>query len=283
MKNMRAEAERAAAEKNLQGEWKPRELLGLLEELNQLDVTAEARMKRATNVAMVGGVGAFLMVFVAIAVALFWETGWAFAAIPVFLAVLGWGIWRHKKAKRLDIPNELRKVVRPVVRRLAEDLAAGEKITVEADLSGMVEGKKGKGLYRRKVQGGNMAAYEDRLLRMEMALVDGATAVLELSNSYFLEERQKSTASGKTKWKRKWRKMAKATATLLPAGPAEWRAGPVDAGWEKLRLVNRSGSQGARLTKYWEWKGEGEPPGQTPPVSEVLGLFARLAQMRRTG
>jgi hypothetical protein len=246
-----------------------------------MDTTAEARMNRMTNVALVSGGAAFFLVFVAIAVALFLETGWGFAPLPFLLAVMGWGIWQLQKAKRHDVPDELRKVVRPVLRRLADDLAAGEKVKVEADLTGLGEGKKGRGLYLRKVNAANKTSYEDRLLRMEMPLADGATAVLELSNFFLMEERQKTTTRGKTKWKKKWRKMARATAMLLPAGPVEWVAGPVDAGWEKLRLVEKDGVRGVRLTRYWEWKGDMGPPEQTPPAKEVVGLFARLAMMRR--
>jgi len=97
-------------------------------------------------------------------------------------------------------------------------------------------------------------------------------------------ERRYRSRRGRIKLKTKWRKECTAAATLMPAMPVYWNGAVLQARMdprrEKAKLVAKDGVTGARLEKYWVFKGVSNPPQGAPPAREVVGLLLRLCYAR---
>jgi hypothetical protein len=280
MKNYSNVVEKALAEKKLEGAWEARHLVKLLDEFEAADLMTEKKMAGGKKLAIAGGIGAFASLFISIFLVALETTEYGFYLIPVFLVLLAVGLVRYFQAKKHDLPDELRKVVRPLVRQLGQDFAPGEKLRLRVDLAGLTDGKKHQGEFRQKIFGDSTTAYGDALLELEMPLADGTTAVLEVENSYLQSVRSRRNSRGKTKTKTKWKKLSAVTATMIPAGPVRWGGLQLDKDWERLKIAEKKGVEEARLTRYWQWKSVGDEPKETAEGSEVVGLFVRLASMK---
>lgn len=283
MKNYSTVVEKALAEKRLEGAWDARHLVKLLDEFETADLMTEKKMAGGKKLAIIGGIGSFVSLFAGIFMAALEITEYGFYLIPVFLVLLAVGLVRYFKSKKQDLPDELRKVVRPLVRQLGQDFAQGEKLRLRVDLAGLTDAKQHQGAFRQKLFGDSTTAYGDALLELEMPLADGTTAVLEVENSYLKFVRKRRNARGKTKIKTKWKKLSAVTATMIPAGPVAWGAGNVDPVWERLKFADKNGVRQAKLTRYWQWKGMGDEPRETAGAGDVLGLFVRLRAMKTGG
>jgi hypothetical protein len=277
-------AEAAVAAKVLTGAWSGRGLVKLLGELEKLDVVIEAkkaRMKKLWIGSMIGAFVGFILMFVLFPY-----------GIPLFLIPFVLIFVFKKKLngfEAADIPDELRKVLRPVLKQLGQDLHPEEKIKGTIQLAGIDESrcKLKKDLPPGHNRSLKLSVYEAEVCDLRLPLADGSTAVLRLNNTFHKLERSYRTTRGKYKSKTKWKKAVTATAMLIP--PVRWNWEParmqkyMDKVNEKLSFAEKNGVLAARLDRYYKFKGIGNAPATTVPAEDVMKLFVRLSGMRPAG
>lgn len=281
-------AKLAVDTKVLDGAWSGRGLVKLLAELEGWDLSVETRKAAANKKwigAIIGTVVGFFLMFVVGAV-----TDQFLIALPVFLVPLVLIFVFKKKLNALqaaDLPNELRKCVRPVLKQLGQDLHPEEKIKGTFQLAGIDEGKpkfkKSLPVYGN-VRSLTLQVYEEEVCDLRMPLADGFTAVLRLENTFHKVDKSYRSSRGKYKSKSKWKKMATATAMLVPPGGINWEAGRMqkylDKVNEKLSFTEKNGAMVARLDRYYKFKSAGKAPEETVPAEDIVKLFVRLSGMR---
>jgi hypothetical protein len=277
-------ATQAVAAKVLTGAWSGRGLLKLLGELERWDVVIEAkkaRMKKLWIGSMIGTfVGFVLMVFL-------FPYGIPLFLIPFVL------IFVFKKKlngfQAADIPDELRKSLRPVLKQLGQDLHPEEKIRGTIQLAGIDESrcKLKKDLPPGRNRSLKLSVFEEDLCDLRLPLADGSTAVLRLSNTFHKVERSYTSTRGKYKSKTKWKKLSTATAMLIPAVRWNWEPARmqkfVDTVNERLSFSEKDGVMAARLDRYYKFKAAGDAPTDIVPAADIMKLFVRLGGMRPAG
>jgi len=281
-------AAKAAVEKKvIDGGWDGKSLVKLMAELERWDNIAEARKARAKKVFIGGIIGTVLGFFLFFMVGLAGEQlGVGIALLAIGVGILIAGIKMKKAARAIDLPNELRVTLRPVLKQLRQDLHPEEKIKVSMNLAGLDEKKcKGtKNLPPGRNRSLTQSTYEEDLGSLRMPLIDGSTAVLRMENLYLKLERKYTGRRGKHKSKTKWKKLTTVTAMLVPAAPLQWdtsRAGKLsDPRNERLTFPEKDGLTIARMDKYYKFKAADDPPGDAAPGADVLRMFVRLTAMR---
>lgn len=277
-------ATQAVAAKVLTGAWSGRALVKLLGELEKWDVVIEAKKAKVNKLwigSMIGAFVGFILMFV------LFPYGIALFLIPFVL------IFIFKKQlnglEAADIPDELRKSVRPVLKQLGQDLHPEEKIKGTIQLTGIDESrcKLKKDLPPGHNRSLKLSVYETEVCDLRLPLADGSTAVLRLNNTFHKLERSYRTTRGKYKSKTKWKKAVTATAMLIP--PVRWNWEParmqkyVDKVNEKLSFAEKNGVMAARLDRYYKFKGIGNARVATVPAEDIMKLFVRLSGMRPAG
>lgn len=281
-------AARSAVEtKKISGGWDGKSLVKLFAELDRWDKMAEGRKKNAQRV-FVGGcifmvLGVFVGFFVAGETENFWAAG-ACIVTPILVTALGAKL--KKAARAIDLPNELRVTLRPVLRQLKQDLHPDEKIKVNLNLAGLDESKPATEREYPSPRGGKIRekTFPDDLGEVRLPLVDGSTAVIRLENTYVELARSYSTRTGKHKSKTKWKKLATATTILVPPARINWESGKaaqmVDRNNERITFAEKNGVMVARLDRYYKFKKAGDAPEDTVPGSDVIKMLVRLSAMR---
>jgi hypothetical protein len=275
------EARAAIAARKIEGNWEPRKLRKLFDELSQFDKVNDVAIAQAKKRTLIGFIGAFLSLFFSMFLAAFEITTWGFLLFPVFLAggivfVIQW-----KRLKKNDLLNDFRVSLAPALKDLEGDVPEGEKLRVRLDLRGPVDEKAGS---KRDVRprGSYYACketpYLDPWCEVRIPLAGGGTAILELEIMWRKHDKRKKGRRGKTKFRTSWRKECTATATLFPPpgsawDKAEWQS---RAGFGKTKLVEKEDNAGMRLSRKWKYKGADEPE-ESPPAREIVGMFIRLA------
>ena len=277
-------AEAAIAAKVLTGAWSGRGLVKLLGELEKWDEVVEAK-KAKMKVFWIASIAATILGFALMLV--FFPYGIAAFVIPfVLIFVL------KKQLNKLqagDIPDELRKTLRPVLKQLGQDLHPEEKIKGTIQLAGMDEARctLKKDLPPGRNRSLKLSVYEADVCDLRLPLADGSTAVLRLSNSYSKLDRSYRSSRGKYKSKTKWKKASTATAMLIPAERLNWEPARMqqylDKANERLSFAEKDGVMAARLDRYYKFKKAGDAPSDVVPAAEVVKLFVRLTGMRPLG
>jgi len=191
-----------------------------------------------------------------------------------------------KAARAMDLPNELRVSLRPVLRQLSQDLHPEEKIRVSVNLAGIDEKKSTatKDLPPGRNKSLKQMTYEEDLCSLRMPLADGSEAVLRMENTFLKLERRYTSSRGKSRLKTKWKKLSTVTAILIPPTRINWepaRGGPAArSNFEKLSFVEKDGVMAARLDRYYKFKAMDEAPGNAVPGAEIMSMFVRLSAMR---
>lgn len=279
-------AQQAIATKALAGAWEAKGLKKLLAELHQWDLVAEKRKARAGKIrtgGIIGTVAGFFLFFLVGVMAEEWLIGISLLAAPVLVIIAGHRM--KKAAESIDLPNELRNCVRPVLQKLSQDLHPDERIRVSLDLNGVCDKTRKskmvpvKGAGQRK-----MSTYELPLGTLRLPLNDGYEMVLRFDNTVYEFQITKRGAR-KTKTKTKWKKESAVSATLVPPSRIEWHSARVKEtinrgrGWERMVFVEKDGVQAARIERHYKFKALNEPE-DTAPASDILGMMVRLAAMR---
>ena len=288
LKDLTPAARAAVEQKTIGGGWDGRSLVKLMAELDRWDNMAEARKAWAKGVFICGLIGTFVGFILMIVVSALTEE--FLFGLPVFLvplAVLIIGIRMKKAARAIDLPNELRVSLRPVLRQLSQDLHPDEKIKVSMNLAGIDEKKcaRKKDLppYGRNTSL-TQSTYDEDLCDIRLPLIDGSTAVLRMENQYLKTERSYRSSRGKSKSKTKWKKLSSVTAILIPPAPIQWNAAgaakSMNAANERMSFQEKDGVTVARMDRYYKFKGANEPPGIAVPGADIVRMFVRLTAMR---
>ncbi|HEU0121013.1 MAG TPA: hypothetical protein VFQ91_10855 [Bryobacteraceae bacterium] len=281
-------AARAAVEqKAVTGGWDGKSLGKLLSELDRWDQMAEVRKAHAQKIFMTGAIGCVVGFFLFFVVAFMVEAplvALGLAAIPV--AILITGIRMKRAARAIDLPNELRISLRPMIRQLSQDLHPDERIKVTLNLAGIDEKKANaaKDLPPGRNRSLKQNQYDEDICLLRIPLLDGSEAVLHLSNTYFKLVRSYTTSRGKYKSKTKWKKLTSVTAMLVPPVRISWEPASmqqhIDRRTERLSFVEKNGVMVARLDRYYKFKAANEPPADAAPAADILKMFVRLTAMR---
>lgn len=281
-------AARAAVEqKKLEGGWDGRSLGKLFAELDRWDTVAEARKASAQKWFIGGIIGTVIGFFAFFVVGAIFEqflVALPFFLVPVCILILG--IRKRKAARNIDLPNEIRISLRPIIRQLSQDLHPEEKVRVTMNLAGV---DKSKPHGKRDLPPGRnrslkQSMFKEPLCTIRLPLVDGSLATLRIANVYFMLERSYRTSRGKYKSKTKWKKMTTVTALLAPSQRINWEpnriAQMIDRNNEKVSFVEKEGIMIARLDRYYKFKRAGDMPDEAAPAADILKMFIRLTAMR---
>ena len=288
LKDLTPAARAAVEQKTIGGGWDGRSLVKLMAELDRWDNMAEGRKAWAKRVFIGGIIGSVVGFILMIAVSALTEE--FLFGLPMFLvpvAVLIMGIRMKKAARAVDLPNELRISLRPVLRQLSQDLHPDEKIKVSMNLAGIDEKKCARkkdlppyGRNRSLTQ----SFYDEDLCAIRLPLTDGSTAVLRLENQYLKLERSYRTSRGKSKSKTKWKKLSTVTAILIPPSPIQWNpsgaAQSMNAANERMSFQKKDGVTVARMDRYYKFKAADDPPDNAVPGADIVRMFVRLTAMR---
>lgn len=269
------------ATRRISGHFNLKHLDRLLNELSQFDSGTDVLVKRFTTLMIVFIIVSFLALFAGIMLA---SEEMYLLGLLVFGAPVGLAIFCGVKMKRLkgiDLMNDFRTTVQPVLRDLMQDMAPNEKVKVEMELSGAADSKQ---TAKRDLPTSYLklteTVYDDPWCELTLPFIDGSAAAIEFVNCYRRFDRRYRGRRGKVKSKTKWRKEASATATLLPSGAGLFNEEAlrlrIQQGWEKYKLIDRDGRPGARIERYWVFKAASDPPAEGPPAKEVVGMLLRL-------
>jgi hypothetical protein len=247
------EARAALEAKALHGAWHPRQLRRLLAEFDQLDQVAEKGKKRAKWVL---GTGCFLMaasVFMAVIIGIKLQSiplVLACLIVPVIITLIGAKM--SNRAAAIDVPNELRSTLRPLLKRLRQDIDPERKIRVRLSFAGIDTRKAASEReYPARTRGTvKESTYHEDLGLIRIPLAGGGAASIRIANTYLQLARSYRTSRGKSKSKFKWKKITTVTARLGPA---------------------------ARLRRRFKFKQYNDPPGECVSPGHVLGLLVELA------
>jgi len=279
-------ARQAIETKKISGSWNAKALLKLLGELQRWDLGVEERKKAAHKRVIGSGIAMVVSVFALFAFIIFefWYIG-----LPITIGLIVFFVMslRAEKAlKAVDVPDEYRTIIRPLLRQLSQDIDPNEKVRVECDLAGTTESKaKGtKDIGKRSYQSAKLTVYEDPLCHLRLPLLDGTEAVFSIDNTTHKVVGTKRNSRGKTKTKTKWKKVTTLTASLIPPQRLNWEVGKsqqlVDTRTEKITFAEKNGVMVAKLQKYYSFKCMGDEPTNTAPSSDATGLFVRLYALR---
>lgn len=276
----------AVEKKSIEGGWDGRGLGRLLAELERWDDMAEARKSRAEKVFWTGAIGTGVGLFaLAIASAVF-ETGMPLVilVVPIAAAVMGWKM--KKAARAVDLPNEIRITVRPLIRQLRQDFHPDQKIKVSMNLAGIDEKvfKSERNLSPGPNNTIKQWTYEEPLCTIRLPLTDGSLVTLRMDNQYVKVQRTYRTSRGKSKSKTKWKKLSTVTAILLPQAPLSWEPARIekfiDRANETVSFVEKDGVMAARLDRYYKFKAANSAPEDAAPAADVMKMLVRLSAMR---
>jgi hypothetical protein len=291
LKDLSPDTVAAIRARKIEGAWDVRSLQKVLAELEAWDLTAELRKKSGNALLWIGVIGALFSI-----VSLFFMLGeveswmtllWPAGFFAAFVGAVVLGAKKSKAAQAMDLPDEIRVLVRPVVRQLSQDLDPKQKLKVDIDLQRIIENKP-KSKQNLPPRAGatklEQSLYEEPVCAIRMPLADGSEAVLRIGNEYCRTVRNYRGRSGKSKSKTKWKKYSTVTGILVPSPGMRWRPERIerflDRKREKFEFVEKEGSRNARLDRYYKFASIGNPPANTAPLDEVMQVFLRLALMR---
>jgi len=249
-------ARQAIETRKISGSWSAKALLKLLGELQRWDLGVEERKKSAHKRVIFSCIAMVVSIFLLLVFISFdlWYIG---VALTIGLVVFFVMSLRAKYAlKAVDVPDEYRTIIRPLLRQLSQDIDPNEKVRVECDLAGTTESKaKGtKDIGKYSYQSAKLTVYEDPLCHLRLTLLDGTEAVFSIDNTTHKVVGTKRNSRGKTKTKTKWKKVTTLTASLIPPQRLNWDAGKsqqlVDRRSEKITFAEKNGVMVAKLQKY---------------------------------
>ena len=290
VKDLTPAARTAVENKTIGGGWDGRSLIKLIGELERWDNVAEARKAIAAKIFKGSAIGSVIGFFAFVVIGgMAGEFLWGLLFFLAPLAALFMGICMKKAARAIDLPNELRVSLRPVLRQLSQDLHPDEKIKVSMNLAGIDEKKcfhtksLPPGINRTLTQ----STFMEDLCSIRLPLTDGSHAVLRIENTYLKIERRYTGRRGKSKSKTKWKKLSAVTAILIPPERINWDAarmsGINDPANAKIAFVEKDGVLAARMDRCYKFKAADGPPGNAVPAVEILRMFVRLSAMRPQG
>ncbi len=207
-------------------------------------------------------------------------------ALIVFVVLTVINYNKRKALQGVDLENDFRALVIPVLEELMEDVSDKDRMKVRLDLSGPTAAKV---IYNQEVPPGRfrkviMTVYRDPWCDLSIRLADGATLLLSIVTTYTVQERRWTNPRGKYKTKKKWKKLMVISASLLPAGEGlEWDPARVNenAATQKLKFKKKKETGLCRVVEKFKFKAVNKIPEQTANPQQVIGMFMRLFSMMK--
>jgi hypothetical protein len=233
--------------KRLDGDFPPADWLALLRPLARFDRHGDRLRQLAGKIAIGTGVLLFISFFLIPFLAELPVLNLLVVLPPLslFLFLASLSVWLY--LRRLDLSNQLREFLLPLIALLEDDIKTGHTLRLALDLRGGTRKDKrtggvpaySRGAYRRIVE----THYEDPWLHGETVLTDGGQLTLDLVDHIRELKKTKRTARGKTKTKTKY-KVRGETRMQLRLPTARYFARPLpDAPAEGLQEAIRPGEK----------------------------------------
>jgi len=286
-----AEAKKAISSQALTGSWDFQTLVALLHEIKRWDTRVGDGKKRAKRLLNAGILTTVLGVFGFIGWAMAEESPYPFLyAIPALGCTIGMGYWGHRKGKEwrsVDVPDEVRLSLLPVLQSLRQDLHPGRKIRVNLKLSvfDVDQHKTERKLPPGKNRSLTEHTYDEPVGMVRIPLANGAFAVIRMANHYVKLTRSYTNPRGKSKTKLKWKKRSTVSCVLIPESPSvQWndkRAKKhVDPQHERLKLSKKRGVTVGSLRRCYVFKAADDHPEDTFPPEQIMKMLVCLNTIR---
>ena len=195
---------------------------------------------------------------------------------------------RWSRFKRMDLANDFRLCLPPLLDVLAEDMEPRAKVQLQLDMAGIGKDKLVSqhaippGRFRKVTE----SIYHDPWCHLAARLADGSQLVLDIENHLIEHDRRWTTRSrsGKTKFKRKskWKKLVIVSAAIVPnAEHLAWDEGEVSArsADEKLKLAEKKGARVCRLVRKFKFSAVNEQPDGVASPKDIVGMFMELFKL----
>lgn len=281
------EAQEVVTTKQAGGRKRLSDWKALIDELADLDAASDRLQARSKNLMVLGIVfivlGGIGSAIAAGAAPLGLIISIPFVVGGLVLAFYQGARWRRFKA--MDLANDFRLCLPPLLDALAEDVEKKARVQMTLDLAGATKakitqtGKIPPGRFRKIIE----TVYHDPWCHMAAPLADGSQLVLDIANELTSHERHwtKRGRRGKIKFKKKtkWRKVVVVSAAVVPnAERLAWDTGEVSAqsATEKLKLAEKKGAQVCRLIRKFKFSAVNEQPAGVVEPKELVGMFMHL-------
>lgn len=206
-RSLNVEQKRILNEKTVDLNRPVEEILTLLKPLAACDTVAD---KSRTPLGCTFGICIPLLIGAFIVFSNVGWSWWSYLVLAALIAVLvgAFVLWRW--TKHIDLSNNFRQFVLPVLTVLREDFAPGEPVHVHLDLSEPTDAKKktgqlppyASGAYHKVIE----STYVDRWMTADATLADGSKLSWSIEDSIRERKKTKRNARGKYKTKTKYTK-----------------------------------------------------------------------------
>lgn len=175
------------------------------------------------------------------------------AVVAAAVALVTFAKKRWTAYQRFDVPNEVFHTVRPLLKKLRQDIDPASKLRFNVKLaSAPAVAKK---VSRKGFRSAKLSQVESCLLRIRIPLIDGAVAVLRIRSRLRCLEGWKQNNPGKMKKKRRWKRLCKVSVKFK---------------------TRRTGSFQSTNQRF-QYRSDNNPPAGVPSASAVLEMLIRLA------
>jgi hypothetical protein len=285
------EASKAVTSRSLTGSWDFQTLVALLHEIKRWDTKVGVGKARAKRLLNAGILTTVLGIFAFIVWSMVEDSpGPLLYAVPVLGCTIGMGYLGYRKGKQwrsVDIPDEVRLTLLPVLQSLRQDLHPGRKIRVQLALRVFDEDqhKTKRSLPPGRNKSLTEHTYDEPVGMVRLPLANGAFVVIRMSNHYIRITRSYSNARGKSKTKNKWKKQTWVTCIMIPESPSiEWNSQRVrkfvDPKHEHFAVSQRRGVTAASISRKYVFKKAEDHPEDTFPPEQVMKMLVCLNTIR---
>lgn len=229
LRQLNAEQRRALETRVLCGRMRIARWLRLIDKLARFDATRDEgapALKRAL-------ISCIALLVVGNGLALFMAGHSAAVFVPlalVDLPLLAVTIWLFRTSRILeeaDLPNNLRLLVYPLLKILAEETSANQKVDLTVRLRGL-QHEKNRVSGPRQISGGRKGSkttetiYRDEWLHLAMLLADNTQLSLRITDMLRHRHIEKRNPRGKRKTKTKYKAATKLQADFRGPGQKDW-------------------------------------------------------------
>lgn len=284
------EAKAVVKSKRISGRKKLSHWLSLLKTLSQFDKEVDEQYSMQSNRAITATVITCLcsvIVFISLMASEADKIVVAVSATIMPLLILtAIYFWIKSSAlKKINLTNDFRETILPLFTLLAEDIQAGDKISLSMNLD--TPARKQYQISQKKVPPGKNrkcveTVYEITCCHAEIPLVNGTVLNLEIKKIPVSIDRYYSSASGKSKHKQKWKQLTIVTGELYPSmNDFAFDEQSISAmqNTEKIKMKDKKGEPLCRLVRKFKNKSPGEPPEKTVAPEVVIEMFMTLCSM----
>jgi len=205
-------ADSMVAEKKISGQWPLSQLFSVFDTLTEYDVQIEAKLAKFKKFAIIGFIVAGISFFVTM-FGMSVNPNIPFLTVPLLVIALVVGIvglvlkFRYKK---MDLQNEFREYVRPLLENLQDDIKSNSSVALDLYLSPVEQKQFSKGKSDKYSVGVYHKCYdyyfERDFLNVKLRLTDGNRLMLTGTELLIKTSKTKRNPRGKIKTKTKYKK-----------------------------------------------------------------------------